>query len=219
MTGPKKYHHNSIARSRPLIRFIPTANPCSLSNFAARSTAAVVSGVALPSASLSKIQTFKTRKSLSSIFLIGTGAESASPASGPAITSNSARTSEIVLAMGPITPIQPNAPPPPGKCPVAGIRPGVGFNPQIPQKWAGTRIDPPPSLPTPPAEQPEAIAAASPPLEPPADRATSQGLLVLPLKELSVSYAIKYSGVFVFPKIIASAARSRATSGASPRAT
>ena len=36
----------------------------------------------------------------------------------------------------------------------------------MPLKCAGTRIEPPPSLPMPPAEQQEAIAAASPPLEP-----------------------------------------------------
>jgi hypothetical protein len=58
------------------------------------------------------------------------------------------------------------------------MRPGVGFSPQIPQKCAGTRIEPPPSLPTPPAEQPAAIAAASPPLEPPEECAKSHGLLV-----------------------------------------
>ena len=44
------------------------------------------------------------------------------------------------------------------------MRPGVVFNPAIPQKCAGMRIDPPPSLPMPPAEQKDAIAAASPPL-------------------------------------------------------
>jgi len=60
---------------------------------------------------------------------------------------------------------------------VAGILPGVGFIPHIPQKCAGTRMEPPPSLPTPPAEHPDAIAAASPPLEPPALRDKSQGLL------------------------------------------
>ena len=47
------------------------------------------------------------------------------------------------------------------------MRPGVGFNPQMPEKCAGTRMEPPPSLPIPPAEQHAAIAAASPPLEPP----------------------------------------------------
>src|SRR5882762_5147303 len=98
---------------------------------------------------------------------MGTGEERASPGSGPAMTSKSKRTSAMVRAIGPTTPIQENAPAPGGKCPVAGMRPGVGFSPQIPQKCAGTRIEPPPSLPTPPAEQPEAIAAASPPLDPP----------------------------------------------------
>ena len=97
------------------------------------------------------------------------GAESASPGSAPAITSNKTRKSATVLAIGPTTPSQLNAPAPGGKWPVAGMRPGVGFNPQIPEKCAGVRMEPPPSLPTPPMEQPEAIAAASPPLEPPAE--------------------------------------------------
>jgi hypothetical protein len=60
------------------------------------------------------------------------------------------------------------------------MRPGVGFKPQMPLKWAGTRIEPPPSLPTPPADMPAAIAAASPPLEPPGVRSRSHGLLVRP---------------------------------------
>ena len=73
-------------------------------------------------------------------------------------------------AIGPTTPIKANGPTEEGKCPVAGIRPGVGLRPQIPLKCAGTRIEPPPSLPIPPAEQHAAIAAASPPLEPPGVR-------------------------------------------------
>src|SRR5258707_14943446 len=137
---------------------------------------------------------------------MGKGAESASPASGPAITSKSKRTSATVRAMGPTTPIQEKAPAPGGKCPVEGMRPGVGFNPQIPQKCAGTRIEPPPSLPTPPAEQPAAMAAASPPLEPPAECARFHGLLVFPVRRLSVSEAIKNSGVLVLPGRMAPAA-------------
>ena len=85
------------------------------------------------------------------------------------MTSNNARKSATVLANGPTTPIQLNAPCAGGKWPVAGMRPGVGFSPQMPEKCAGVRIEPPPSLPTPPMQQPEAIAAASPPLEPPAE--------------------------------------------------
>src|SRR5580704_6263377 len=126
-----------------------------------------------------------------------TGAEQGSPSSHPAITANSVRTSSIVRAIGPTTPIRANGPPAFGKCPVEGMRPGVGFNPQMPQKCAGSRIDPPPSLPTPPAESPAAIAAASPPLDPPEVRERFHGLLVRPYKRLSVSQAISSSGVLV----------------------
>ena len=125
--------------------------PCSPSDFAARSTAARVSGVARPRASLSRIPMRVARNSESRYARIGTGAESASPGSGPAITSKSMRISAMVRAMGPTTPIQEKAPAPGGKCPVEGMRPGVGFNPQIPQKCAGTRMEPPPSEPTPPS--------------------------------------------------------------------
>src|SRR5205823_7458908 len=110
----------------------------------------------------------------------GTGAAAGSPVSGPCVTSKSSFKWETVLAIGPTTPRSGKGPTDWGKCPVAGMRPGVGFNPQIPQKCAGTRIEPPPSLPAPPAEHPEAIAAASPPLEPPAARERSQGLFVRP---------------------------------------
>src|SRR5579859_2557077 len=76
-------------------------------------------------------------------------------------------------------------------------------------------MEPPPSLPTPPADIPEAMAAASPPLDPPGVRSRSQGLLVRPHSTLSVSHAIKSSGVLVTPSTIAPAFRSRATRGAS----
>jgi hypothetical protein len=55
-----------------------------------------------------------------------------------------------------------------GSCPMPGMRPGVGFNAQMPVKCAGSRTDPPLSLPSPAADMPDAIAAASPPLDPPA---------------------------------------------------
>ena len=100
--------------------------------------------------------------------------------SAPAITSSSSCTSSIVRAIGPTTPVSANGPPHGGKCPVAGTRPGVGLRPQMPLKCAGTRIDPPPSLPTPPADSPAAMAAASPPLDPPGVRSSAHGLLVRP---------------------------------------
>src|ERR1700735_4101358 len=81
------------------------------------------------------------------------------------------------------------------------------------------RIEPPPSLPTPPAEQPAAMAAASPPLEPPGVRKRSHGLFVCPYNKLSVSYAIRNSGTFVFPRMMAPAERSLFTSGASSEGT
>src|SRR5579872_5747834 len=102
--------------------------------------------------------------------------------------------SATVRAIGPTTPIRANGPQDSGKCPVEGMRPGVGFRPQMPLKCAGMRIEPPPSLPTPPADIPEAIAAASPPLDPPGVRSTSHGLFVRPYNRLSVSHAISISG-------------------------
>src|SRR6202012_2781292 len=108
------------------------------------------------------------------------GTEQGSPSSHPAITSNRTRKSSTIRAIGPTTPSNANGPPDFGKCPVEGILPGVGFSPQIPQKCAGTRIEPPPSLPTPPNEHPDEIAAASPPLDPPAECARLHGLLVFP---------------------------------------
>ena len=89
----------------------------------------------------------------------------------------------------------------------------------MPLKCAGTRIEPPPSLPTPAADMPEAIAAASPPLEPPGVRSKSHELLVRPYRRLSVSHAISSSGVFVTPRMMAPALRKRWTRGASLVAT
>jgi len=70
---------------------------------------------------------------------------------------------------------------------VVGMRPGVGLRPAMPQKCAGMRMEPPPSLPIPPGEQKAAMAAASPPEEPPGVRAGSEGWLVRPVTKLSVS--------------------------------
>src|ERR1035437_2386198 len=98
------------------------------------------------------------------------------------------------------------------------IRPGVGFSPAMPQKCAGMRMEPPPSLATPPAEHIAAMAAASPPLDRPGVRPRSHGLLVRPVIALSVSYRLSISGVLVRPITIAPAARNRATTVASRKA-
>src|ERR1700678_4745130 len=66
---------------------------------------------------------------------------------------------------------------------------------------------------------PPALAAAHPPLDPPGVRAKAHGLLVRPYKRLSVSQAIRSSGVLVVPRMMAPAFLRRVTSGASSRAT
>ena len=66
------------------------------------------------------------------------------------------------------------------KRPVSGTRPAVGRKPTMPQKAAGTRTDPPMSLPRPRGDPHAATIAPSPPLLPPDDRSGFQGLLVRP---------------------------------------
>ena len=56
----------------------------------------------------------------------------------------------------------------------------LGFIEKIPQKAAGIRSDPPPSLPSVSGTVPDATAAAEPELEPPVVRETSHGLRVVP---------------------------------------
>ncbi len=58
----------------------------------------------------------------------------------------------------------------------AGTRPKVGFSPTMPQKLAGMRIEPPPSVPTCSAPIPSAAATAAPPLEPPGVRGDVPGV-------------------------------------------
>src|SRR5271165_6636684 len=85
----------------------------------------------------------------------------------------------------------------------------------MPQKEAGIRIDPPPSVPKPIGPMPLATWAPAPPLEPPDVISGFHGFLVTPVKGDSVTPFHPNSGVVVLPKSIAPAARRRATSGAS----
>jgi hypothetical protein len=59
---------------------------------------------------------------------------------------------------------------------------------------------------------PAAIAADSPPLDPPGVRSRFQGLFALPVRRLSVSVEYENSGRFVFARRIAPALFKRATS-------
>ena len=87
------------------------------------------------------------------------------------------------------------------------------LRPKIPQYDAGTLIDPPESLPIPIGESNAAIAAASPPLDPPGVRVMSCGLFVLPNTRLSVSHHNVNSGVFVLPINMPPAFFNRSTTG------
>src|SRR5215472_12396287 len=93
--------------------------------------------------------------------------------------------------------------------PRIGMRPVDGFRPTTPQQAAGTRIEPPPSEPSARGPTPAAAAAAAPPLEPPEVRVGSQGVPVVPVRWLSVTPSIPYSGVVVLPIKMAPACLSR----------
>jgi hypothetical protein len=64
--------------------------------------------------------------------------------------------------------------------PANGTRPEVGRSAATPLATAGTRSDPPRSLPSASGAMPVATATASPPLDPPGVRVGSQGLRVAP---------------------------------------
>ena len=79
----------------------------------------------------------------------------------------------------------------------------------------GIRIDPPPSVPNPNGVTPAAMDATAPALEPPGVLAAFQGLCVIPVKGLSPTGLQPYSLVVVFPMMMAPAALSLSTAGAS----
>ena len=75
------------------------------------------------------------------------------------------------------------------KWPVNGMRPWVALRPAIPVNAAGPLTEIATSLPIPSGDIPAAMAAESPPDDPPGVRSTFQGLLVRPVTRLSVSVA------------------------------
>src|SRR5439155_26967575 len=91
----------------------------------------------------------------------------------------------------------------------------VGLSPSMPQKAAGWRIEPPVSVPSPPAARPAATAAAGPPDEPPGTRVRSHGLRVGLNVECSVEDPIANSSMLPLPSITAPAAVRRAMTVAS----
>src|SRR6202051_5010466 len=85
----------------------------------------------------------------------------------------------------------------------------------MPVKAAGPRTEIAPSLPMPIGDMPAAIAADSPPDEPPGVRSRFQGLLVRPVTRLSVYVQPENSGRLVFIMGMPPAALNRATAVAS----
>ena len=100
-----------------------------------------------------------------------------------------------------------------------GTTPTVGLSDVMPQQCAGLRSEPPMSLPRPIGLMPDAIAAASPPLDPPAVTSGFHGLRVRPCSCEWVWTRRPKSGRFVRANGIAPAARMRSTVGASIGAT
>ena len=79
----------------------------------------------------------------------------------------------------------------------------------MPLNALGNRMDPPPSVPIDTGPSPAATATPEPPLDPPATRAVSHGFTASSATRLIARPYSPNSGVFVFPTMIAPAARAR----------
>jgi hypothetical protein len=141
---------------------------------------------------------------------------SAGASRGVASTPSASSRSAAERAIGPTTPnARTPGPAGSGACSANGTVSRPGLSPNTPTKWHGLRIEPPRSEPSPSGDMPDAIAAASPPDEPPAVRDGSCGFAVAPNSGLTESHHIANSDTFVFPSRIAPAARIRATAAQS----
>ncbi len=89
----------------------------------------------------------------------------------------------------------------------------------MPQNEAGTRIEPPVSLPSARLTWCVASATAEPPLEPPETSAGSHGLRLVPMPWLTEVMPHANSWVCVLPTRIAPAARARRSTSASAAGT
>src|SRR5262249_35803478 len=83
-----------------------------------------------------------------------------------------------------------------------------GFIPTTPQNDAGSRMEPPVSVPSAARHWSAATAAAEPPDDPPATRVRLCGFAVGPKAEFSVEEPIANSSMFVFPTNTAPSRRS-----------
>ena len=110
-----------------------------------------------------------------------------------------AMTSSMLCARGPTQPRRCSCPPIAPTNPSAGFLNVVGLKPYTPQNAAGTRTDPPMSVPTPRREDRVAMEAPSPPDDPPGDKRRFKGFKVVPVMLLVQSrccmVSVSYIGV------------------------
>src|SRR5947209_3015327 len=144
--------------------------------------------------------------------MLSSGRAYQSRTSGLAITSIISAISSTVRAMGPVCLSVPN-----GFVGHTGILPNVGLRPTQPQKLAGIRVEPPPSVPSARVVIPSTTATALPPLDPPEVRLSFHGLRVIPVSGLSVTPFQPSSQVVVLPNRTAPLRRNRSTLGSSSR--
>src|ERR1700687_3786749 len=95
------------------------------------------------------------------------------------------------------------------------MRPWVAFSAEMPVNAAGPRTEIATSLPMPIGDMPAAIAADSPPEDPPGVRSRFHGLLVRPVTRLSVSVHPENSGRLVLAMGMPPDALNRDNAGAS----
>src|SRR3954468_18029662 len=91
------------------------------------------------------------------------------------------------------------------------MRPNDGLCPTTPQKPAGVRVEPPPSLEVANGNIAAATDAADPPLDPPGVLERFHGLRVTPVTRLFVYAQNPNSGTAVLPTATAPACRRRCT--------
>src|SRR5712691_13377179 len=95
--------------------------------------------------------------------------------------------------------------------PVRLTRPYVGLSPTIPQHAAGSRMEPPVSVPSAPRTSPAATAAPDPLLDPPETCPARHGFCTSPECGLSPNGPVASSDMLSLPSVTAPAATSRVT--------
>ena len=131
-----------------------------------------------------------------------------------AITESSAAASATDRASGPIVSCRATS----TSVPSCETTSGVVRIPTTLQKAAGTRTEPPQSVPSATVARFAATAAADPALDPPESRPGSYGFFVSPVSEEYENHPAAKSHSVVLPSTTAPAARSRRTTSASARA-